>query len=817
MISLLSLTRILAILSFYASKKLVCQGFVAVSRSTSWNSAGRNNINKNALKFGLSEFSIDTVRSSTEQLVVEFKDSLIMPSVEPFVNSIVKQMQQLVSSLDTQLSGPLSSRNFIIQKTQQLFESSPLPKAADLLFSSLEETIGPVYAPFQAFANEKLTLLQNLPTLGPLGDALLFVVFTTIVYLSTGGSRSTPLTSPYPMMKYDPYTSKLYFDSRPFETIGRAFYITSQSANFLLNIALDVFRSTLEQNADLRASQLTELLTRLGPSFIKIGQSLSIRTDLLSPAYVRGLKTLQDQVPPFDTSKARKIIEEELGLPVDTVFSDFSSVPIAAASLGQVYKAKIRSTGEDVAVKVQRPGVLNQIALDMHLIRDIAPFLRRTFNLNTDLVDVVDKWGYGFVDELDYQQEGRNSIEFMEFIQKTPLSGVVVAPDFLQDYSAGKILVTKWIDGERLDRCTKSDVTALCSIAMNSYLTMMLEMGILHADPHPGNLLRTDDGKLCILDWGMVTRLNPNLQTTLVEHIAHLVSADYEEVPKDLLLLGFISEDKASAIEDSGIVEVLADIYGAWTKGGGATKINVPKVVSQLQDLQATKGNLFLIPSYFAYIAKSFSVLEGIGLSNDSNYSIIKECLPYVSQRLLTDGKLSGSALNIFLFGPDKYNADRLLNYNRVEDLVEGFAEYSSSASGALLSTNESLSRRQLIENQADQILDLLLLEEEETPLQTIFFEQLAKIISSSSRSIWSVLRRRSGTLPSGRTVLGTIVDPLGLWRTSPLVRVNELDEKTIQTTRNLIISIPKSEKKNKTFSTNFLILAWNFLEGTGK
>jgi predicted unusual protein kinase regulating ubiquinone biosynthesis (AarF/ABC1/UbiB family) len=168
-------------------------------------------------------------------------------------------------------------------------------------------------------------------------------------------------------------------------------------------------------------------------------------------------------------------------LHLDSSLVKNSSTPVAAASLGQVYKAKLRSTGDDVAVKVQRPGVLKQIALDMHLIRQAAPLLKRTFNLNTDIVDVVDKWGVGFVDELDYQQEGRNAVEFIDSIQKTPLAGVVLAPEFLEEYSSGKMLVTKWVDGERLDKCTKSDVTALCSIAMNTYLTMMLETGVLHA------------------------------------------------------------------------------------------------------------------------------------------------------------------------------------------------------------------------------------------------------------------------------------------------------------------------------------------------
>ncbi len=283
----------------------------------------------------------------------------------------------------------------------------------------------------------------------------------------------------------------------------------------------------------------------------------------------------------------------------------------------------------------------------------------------------------------------------------------------------------------------------------------------------------------------MVTRLDEDLQVTLIEHMAHLTSADYDEIPRDLLLLGFIPESKKDLIKDSGIVQVLADIYGAWTKGGGAAAINVNEVVASLQDLTEKKGNLFQIPPYFAYIAKSFSVLEGIGLSNNPKYSIINECLPYVSKRLLTDkSERTGGALSTFIFGPSKNDRDRIIDYNRVEQLISGFGDYSLSASGASIGVEKS--RVELINDLADQVLDLLVVEEE-TPLQSIFIEQIAKIMSASSRSVWSELRMRSGTLPSGRSVLGTIVDPLGLFRTSPVVRMNSLDEETIESTRNLI------------------------------
>eukprot|EP00978_Attheya_sp_CCMP212_P012082 scaffold30021_cov54-Attheya_sp.AAC.8 len=191
--------------------------------------------------------------------------------------------------------------------------------------------------------------------------------------------------------------ARAYFDARPIQAVGRATQIALLTSSFLLQLLQDKLRNELELKEDERAMELAKLLTRLGPSFIKIGQSLSIRTDLLRPAYVRGLKSLQDQVPSFDSKEAKLLIEEELGRPVNDIFMDLSDEPVAAASLGQVYRARLKDGNQtEVAIKVQRPNIMEQIALDMYLIREIAPVLKRTFNLNTDLAGTVDAWGTGF-------------------------------------------------------------------------------------------------------------------------------------------------------------------------------------------------------------------------------------------------------------------------------------------------------------------------------------------------------------------------------------------------------------------------------------
>ena len=281
-----------------------------------------------------------------------------------------------------------------------------------------------------------------------------------------------------------------------------------------------------------------------------------------------------------------------------------------------------------------------------------------------------------------------------------------------------------------------------------------------------------------------MTHLSPSLQVTLIEHVAHLTSKDYAEVPKDLVALGFVPEKQKQRIEDSNVVEALSDIYGEWALGGGANRINVPEVVDKIKALSSEdEAGIFQIPPYFVYIGKAFSVLEGIGLQNDPDYSVINACLPYVSRRLIADDseRMSG-ALQSFVFGKDKGDADRVLDVDRLEQLVGGFSQFSSSASGDV---GNAKSRAARLEEQADDILDLILSDEGvENPIVALVLEQLAKTLAAQTRQNFMDLRRRSG-FPRAlqeRTLLGAIIDPIGLFRTSAIANVDETDIKVLET-----------------------------------
>jgi len=606
--------------------------------------------------------------------------------------------------------------------------------------------------------------------------------------------RNKPYTSPYPFSSYDPVAAAVYFSTRPFLQIYRSLEIALTSASFVAKIIDDTFISKPQSTFDFdkfRGEQLAALLTRLGPSFIKVGQSLSTRSDLLSSGYCAGLTSLQDAVEPFSTDEAFRQVARSLNVDsVEDIFSEISPVPVASASLGQVYKATVRSSGEVVALKVQRSDVVKVIALDMHLIRSISPILQKLANLNTDLVDTVDTWAVGFVDETDYLKEAANAINFNENIQNTPLGNVVFAPDVISSLSTRDVLTTSWVEGMRLDTYDGEDVSKFVSIAMNCYLSMLLDGGTLHCDPHPGNLLVVDDNKLCILDWGLVSKIEKGLQITLIEHVAHLVGQEYDKVPLDLVKLNFVPANMVERMESEGVVELLTEIYSTWGAGGGAANIDINQVITRVRGLsERGEGSVFTVPPYFLLIGKAFSVLEGIGLSNDRDYSIINECLPYISKRLLSarDEKMDG-ALNSFIFGAERDSENRVIDVARFQKLASGFGSYSKSAANPFRPKNE------IINEQADAIADLLLSEDNKNPFTDIVLEQGAKFAGANIRKQYLDLRRRSGIIDQDgdRSLAGFLIDPLGLWRESALVKLDNLDEKVLKSQKGLVEMVGK-------------------------
>lgn len=201
-------------------------------------------------------------------------------------------------------------------------------------------------------------------------------------------------------------------------------------------------------------------------------------------------------------------------------------------------------------------------------MRSLAPKWQEFKEMNTNLTGLVDAWGSGFINELDYRKEAKATTEFSQAMKERGL-GSVFAPEVIPELSSIHVLTTKWVDGERLVDSDADDVPRLCGVALNAYLTMMLDTGTLHCDPHPGNLLRTPEGRLCILDWGMTLDVAPDLQLSLLEFIANLNAENYEDIPEDLVKLQFVPADKLLDLRKSGLTVAIGNMLKLAGEGGG--------------------------------------------------------------------------------------------------------------------------------------------------------------------------------------------------------------------------------------------------------
>lgn len=321
---------------------------------------------------------------------------------------------------------------------------------------------------------------------------------------------------------YDPVKLQRYFSKRPNAVATRVWQVVSTSAGYLAGLAGDYLTGNTKDIEVRRAAELRNTIVSLGPFFIKLGQALSIRPDVLSPRAMVELQQLCDKVPCFDNALAMKTIEEELKQPVSKIFYDMSPDPVAAASLGQVYRAKLVATNEEVAVKVQRPFVLETVSLDLHLVRQIGIFLRRFPSISSrlDIVSLLDEFANNFYQELDYNLECQNGLKIMEDMKKLPR---VLIPKPYPNYTSRRVHTAQWISGEKLSQSKANDVNSLVNLGVITYLTQLLDTGFFHADPHPGNMLRTPDGRLVILDFGLMTKITDDQKFGMIEAIAHLI------------------------------------------------------------------------------------------------------------------------------------------------------------------------------------------------------------------------------------------------------------------------------------------------------
>ncbi|KAG5530240.1 hypothetical protein RHGRI_030571 [Rhododendron griersonianum] len=494
---------------------------------------------------------------------------------------------------------------------------------------------------------------------------------------------------------YSPELLLVKYGSRPVRVLRRTLEIFIGLGSFGFKLWLDQLNGQLNQNKRLRAIQLRNIFTRLGPTFVKIGQGLSTRPDLCPPEYLEELSELQDALPTFPDAEAFSCIERELGLPLDSIYSSISPSPIAAASLGQVYKAQLKYSGQIVAVKVQRPGIEEAIGLDFYLIRGIGFLINRYVDIiSSDVVALIDEFARRVYQELNYVQEGQNARRFKKLYAD---KADVLVPDIFWDYTSRKVLTMDWVDGVKLNEQEAIEgqglkVLDLVNTGIQCSLRQLLEYGYFHADPHPGNLLATPDGKLAFLDFGMMSETPEDARSAIIGHVVHMVNRDYEAMARDYYALDFLSPE----VDVSPIVPALRNFFDD-ALNSTVSELNFKTLVDGLGAVLYQYP--FNVPAYYALILRSLTVLEGLALYADPNFKVLAASYPYFAKRLLTDpNPYLRDALIELLFKDGKFRhvftsviiyltlqwRNRIL-WNRLENLlVQGKKDRDFSAKDAL-------------------------------------------------------------------------------------------------------------------------------------
>ena len=416
--------------------------------------------------------------------------------------------------------------------------------------------------------------------------------------------------------------------ARPQRRISRLSEIGRVATRHGFGYAIDRRRSNDDTHHADRGRRLREMLDELGPTFVKFGQLLSTRPDVMPPDIVAELRSLQDDVTPIAFSEVRRVVEEEIGLTIEQAFVTFDEVPLAAASIGQVHRARL-PTGDDVVVKVQRPEAPRQVESDLQLMRSAAKVVRERVRA-LDFIDaeaLVDEFARAIRQELDYNHEARNAETFRRNFGG---STEVAVPKVIWRYSTSRVLTLEYLAGIQfadidLDTRSPEERRELAYRMTDAWMTMIFRHGFFHGDPHPANILLLDDGRIGLVDFGLAGRLTDEDMTRLTRLFIDAATENVDALPRRLAELGL----RYPKEREDELKEAIEDLFYRYY-GSSVSDIDPIEVIRE--GLELIYSMNLRLPSRFVTLDKAIATLGAVGVELYPAFNVFEVAKPYARQ-----------------------------------------------------------------------------------------------------------------------------------------------------------------------------------------
>ncbi len=420
--------------------------------------------------------------------------------------------------------------------------------------------------------------------------------------------------------------------ARPQRRISRLSEIGRVATRHGFGYMIDRRRSNDETHLADRGRRLREMLDELGPTFVKFGQVLSTRPDVMPPDIVAELRSLQDDVTPIAFAEIRRVVEAEIGLTIEQAFVTFDETPLAAASIGQVHRATL-PTGDDVVVKVQRPEAPRQVESDLQLMRSAAKVVRERVRA-LDFIDaeaLVDEFARAIRQELDYNHEARNAETFRRNFGG---STEVAVPKVIWRYSTSRVLTLEYLEGVQfadidLEKRSPEERRELAYRMTDAWMTMIFRHGFFHGDPHPANILLLDDGRIGLVDFGLAGRLTDEDMTRLTRLFIDAATENVDALPRRLAELGLRYPKEREDELKEAIEELFYRYYGS-----SVSDIDPIEVIREGLDLIYSMN--LRLPSRFVTLDKAIATLGAVGVELYPAFNVFEVAKPY-ARRLISE------------------------------------------------------------------------------------------------------------------------------------------------------------------------------------